>query len=115
MVPYKESIVKLIWLLTGIAVGAIMRFGNRSLPAILIAVTLLELSVGHPIKASTTIGITNTLAPLVAAYFFKKLQFNHSLVKQRDIGLMIGIALFSMLISATGGTLAVYLSGLIQQ
>lgn len=115
MVPYKESIVTLIWLPTGIAVGAIMRFGNRSLPAIFIAATLLELSVGLPIQASTTIGITNTLAPLVAAYFLEKLQFNHSLVKQRDIGLMIGIALFSMLISATGGTLAVYLSGLIQQ
>lgn len=69
MVPYKESIVTLIWLTTGIAVGAIMRFGNRSLPTIFIAATLLELSLGLPIKASTTIGITNTLAPLVAAYF----------------------------------------------
>ena len=46
MVPYKESIVTLIWLPTGIAVGAIMRWGKMTLPAIFLAAFLVELSVG---------------------------------------------------------------------
>lgn len=115
MVPYKESIVTLIWLPTGIAVGAIMRFGNISLSAIFIAATLLEFSIGLPLSTSSAIASTNTLAPLVAACLLKKYQFNQTLVKQRDIGLMICVALLSMLISATGGTLAIYLSGFIKQ
>ncbi|MGZ8982379.1 MAG: EAL domain-containing protein [Methylotenera sp.] len=112
MVPYKESIVSLIWLPTGIAVGAIMRWGNVSLPAIYTAATLAELSVGLPFVTSSAIACSNTLAPLFTANLLKKLQFNQSLAKQRDIGLMIAAALLGMLLSATGGVFALYLSGL---
>lgn len=115
MVPYKESIVTLIWLPTGIAVGTIMRFGNISLPAIFLAATLLELPLGVPLSTSAAIACTNTLAPFFAAYLLKTCKFNPTLVRQRDISLMIGVGLLSMLISATGGTFAIYLSGLIQQ
>ncbi|HYN54748.1 MAG TPA: EAL domain-containing protein [Methylotenera sp.] len=115
MVPYKESIVTLIWLPTGIAVGAIMRFGNISLPAIFLAATLLEMSLGLPFITSIAIAFTNALAPFFAAYLLKISKFNHSLVRQRDISLMIGVGLLSMLISATGGALAIYFSDLIKQ
>lgn len=115
MVPYKESIVTLIWLPTGIAVGAIMRFGNISLPAIFLAATLLEMSLGVPFITSAAIAFTNTLAPFFAAYLLKTFHFNHILVRQRDISLMISVSLLGMVISATGGTFAIYLSGLIEQ
>ena len=113
MVPYKESIVTLIWLPTGIAVGAIMRWGKISLPAIFIAATLVELSVGLPFFTSIGIACGNTVAPFVAAYLLNKFQFNHTLIKQRDIALMFLLAAIGMTISATGGTLSLYLSGLI--
>ena len=52
LVPYKESIVTLIWLPTGIAAGAIMRWGNISVPAIFIAATLAEFSIGVPLSTN---------------------------------------------------------------
>lgn len=112
MIPYKESIVTLIWLPTGIAVGAMMRWGNICLPAIYLAAVLVEYQTGLPIVTSLAIGITNTAAPYLAAYLLKKFQFNHSLLKQRDIGLMTAAALIGMFISSTGGSFALYLSGL---
>jgi diguanylate cyclase (GGDEF)-like protein/PAS domain S-box-containing protein len=113
MVPYMESVATMMWLPTGIAVGAIMRWGNISLPAIYLAVVMVEYSVGLPILTSLAIAITNTAAPYLTAYLLKKLRFNHSLIQQRDIALMIGAALVGMLISATGGVVALYYSGLI--
>lgn len=113
MVPYKESVATMMWLPSGIAVGAMMRWGNISLPAIYLAAFMAEYSSGLPIFTSLAIAITNTAAPYFTAYLLKKLQFNHSLLKQRDIALMIGAALFGMLISATGGILALYYSGLV--
>lgn len=112
MVPYKESVATLMWLPTGVAVGAILRWGNISLPAIYIAAFLTELSVGLPFFTSAAIACTNTLAPFLAAYLLKKSNFNHSVIKQKDIALLIFIALLGMLVSATGGVLSLYLSGL---
>ncbi len=115
MVPYKESIVTLIWLPTGIAVGAIMRWGKLTLPAIFLAAFFVELSVGLPFLTSIGVAIGNTLAPFLTAYLLQKFQFNHKLVKQRDIGLMLGMAAIGMLVSAFGGTLTLYLSNLVAE
>ncbi|MFZ3088662.1 MAG: EAL domain-containing protein [Methylotenera sp.] len=110
--PYKESVATLLWLPTGVAVGAIMRWGKISLPAIFIAATFAESSLGLPVTTSLGIACGNTLAPALTAYLLKKFHFNHNLIKQRDIVLMILIALLGMTISSVGGVLSLYLSGL---
>jgi len=111
MGPYKESIVTLLWLPTGIAVGAIIRWGYISLPAIFIAATFVELYLGLPIIVSLGMACGNTLAPLLTAHLLKKAHFNHSLAKQRDILLMISFALLGMLVSSIGGVVSLYLGG----
>ncbi|HEY0841283.1 bifunctional diguanylate cyclase/phosphodiesterase [Methylotenera sp.] len=111
MVPYKESVATLIWLPTGIAVGAIMRWGRVSIPAVFIASFLVELTV-LPFSASILIAITNTLGPLLAAYLLPKFRFNHHLYKQKDIFLMIAVALIGMSVCATGGMFSLYITGL---
>lgn len=108
IVPYKESIVTLMWLPTGVAVGAIMRWGNISLPAIFIAAAIVEHSLGVSVAASLLIACSNTLAPFVTAFLLKKFHFNHSLIKQRDIALIIMAAMLGMMISASGGTFSLY-------
>lgn len=113
MVPYKESIATLIWLPTGIAVGALLRWGKVSIPAIYLGACVAEVSVGIPLIPSMVIAVTNTLAPVFTAYFLKRFKFNHSLVHQHDIALMIGGTLLGMLISATGGTMVLYLYQLV--
>ena len=99
MGPYKESIATLLWLPTGIAVGAIMRWGKVSLPAVFIAATFVEYSLGLPISTSLGIACGNTFAPFLVAYLLKKLQFDHHLIRQRDILLMVAMAFLGMLIS----------------
>ncbi|MES2501953.1 MAG: EAL domain-containing protein [Pseudomonadota bacterium] len=113
MVPYKESIVTLIWLPTGIATGAIMRWGKIALPAIFIAAFFVEISVDLPISTSIGIACGNTLAPFFSAYLLQKLNFYHALIKQRDIALMLCSAALGMLISASGGTLTLHLSNIV--
>lgn len=113
MVPYKAaSIATLMWLPSGIAVGAIMRWGKVAIPAVFIAAALAEYSLGLSLATALEMACGNTLAPLLSAYLLKKLHFNHRLIKQRDIALMISIALVGMSISASGGVLSLYFSGL---
>jgi len=111
MVPYKESVATLIWLPTGIAIGSIMRWGRVSIPAVFIASLLVELTV-LPFTTSVLIAITNTLGPVLAAYLLPKLRFNHHLYKQKDIFLMIIVALIGMSVCATGGAFSLYITGL---
>ncbi len=110
MGPYKESIVTLLWLPTGIAVGAIIRWGYISLPAVFVAATLVELSLNLPVSTSLGMACGNTLAPLLTAHLLQKARFNHNLAKQHDIVLMIAFSLLGMLVSSTGGVLSLYLS-----
>lgn len=114
LVPYKESIATLMWLPSGIAVGAILRWGNISLPAIYLAAAFTEYSMGISVLASLAIATTNTLAPYISAYLLRKAQFNEKLIRQKDIGLMIGAALLGMLVSSGGGILALYLSDIVK-
>lgn len=108
LVPYKESIATLMWLPSGIAAGAILRWGGISLPAIFLAATITEYGIGLSLPASLAIAITNTLAPYLTAFLLKKSRFNRTLVRQKDIALLIGAALFGMLVSASGGALILY-------
>lgn len=111
MVPYKESVATLIWLPTGIAVGAIMRWGKVNILAVFIASFLVELTV-LPLSTSILVAITNTLGPVLTAYLLPKFHFNHHLYKQKDILLMILVALLGMSICATGGVFSLYITGL---
>ena len=113
MVPYKESVVTLIWLPTGIATGAIMRWGKSSLVAIFIAAYLVEHSLNLPTVTSLLIALGNTLAPLATAYCLRYFKFNHTLVRQVDIGLLIAGATVSMTLSASIGALSLYAANLV--
>lgn len=115
MVPYKESVVTLMWLPTGIAVGAIMRLGRVSLPVIYLTALVVELHAGLPLLTSVLIAVTNSLAPLFTASLLKRFHFNYRLINRRDILQMIVFAIIGMLISSTGGVLSLYFSSLISQ
>lgn len=109
--PYKESIATLLWLPSGIAVGAIMRWGRIAIPAVFIAAMSVELSLGIPAFSSFNIAISNTLAPLCTVFLLKKFHFNHQLIKQRDIFILILAAMLGMLVSSLGGLLSLHLNG----
>lgn len=114
MVPYKESMATLMWLPTGIAVGAIMRWGRICIPAVFIASFAIELTV-LPSLTSVLIAVTNTLGPMLSAYLLRKFHFNHHLYKQKDILLMILVAMIGMLVCATGAISSLYFTGIVNE
>ena len=118
MVPYKGTVVALIWVPTGIAVAAILRWGKVSPTPILLAIysaaVLVELSVKLPLTAALLIGVSNTLAPFCTAYLLDKLDFKGSLIRVQDIWPMLFAALFGMLVSAFGGVAILYIFGLLK-
>ncbi len=110
--PYKESIATLLWLPSGIAVGALMRWGRITIPAVFVAAMTVELSLGIPLMPSFSIAISNTLAPLCTALLLKKFHFNRQLIKQRDIFFLILAAMLGMLVSSVGGLLSLHFNDL---
>jgi serine phosphatase RsbU (regulator of sigma subunit)/anti-sigma regulatory factor (Ser/Thr protein kinase) len=108
-----ERNVTPLWPPTGIALASFLLLGRRMWPAVAVA----ALAVNLPISTLATATVTaagNTLAPLVAAVLLERAGFRRQLDRGRDaVNLVFLAALASMLISATIGTSALYVSGII--
>ena len=118
MVPYKESVATLLWLPTGIATGALMRWGKISIPAIFVAAYFVERAMHLPPQTAAIIALGNTLAPMLTAYClqnvrFSGTKFNTALVQQSDIAFLFIFSAVGMLLSATIGTFTLYASNTI--
>ena len=111
-VPYAGSHITLIWLPTGIAVAALLRFGTGVWPGIALGALLVNLSVGPSWGLAGAITIGNTLAPLLSASWLKRVGFNRLFERQKDVANFIAAACAGMLVSASGGVLSLYLAGL---
>ena len=115
MMPYKESVATLLWLPTGIATGALMRWGKISIPAILVAAYLIERAMYLPAHVAVIIAVGNTLAPMLTAYCLQNVRlngkkFNSEVVQQFDITFLFVFSTVGMLLSATIGTFTLYAS-----
>jgi signal transduction histidine kinase len=111
--PYVGSHVTLIWLPTGVAVAALMRWGTSMTPAVLLGAFCVNMTISPDVLLSFSIAIGNTLAPLAACFFLVRAGFDLELKRRQDIFLLITAAFSSMLISATCGSLALAFSGVI--
>ena len=114
MVPYKESFATLLWLPTGIATGALMRWRKISIPAIFVAAYFVERAMHLPPHVSAIIAVGNTLAPMLTAYclqnvHFRGIKFNTELVQQSDIAFLFAFSTIGMLISASVGVASLYI------
>lgn len=113
LIPYVGSHITLIWLPTGIAVAALMRWGFHPayLLSIYLAAFLINYSVGSTFLLSAQIGVGNTLAPIVAASMMQRFSFQNALDRPHDILLLVLAAMVGMVFSATGGVISLMLSG----
>lgn len=103
----------LFWLPTGISLAAVLLFGYRAFPGILLGAFFANFLSGASMPIATGIAIGNTLEAVVAVYFLKKIvDFSPSLEQLRDVlGLIIIAAFFSTMISATVGVTSLFLGG----
>ncbi len=113
LIPYVGSHITLIWLSTGIAVAALMRWGCHPayLLGIYLASFLVNFSVGATFLLSAQIAVGNTLGPIIAASMMQHFNFKNSLESPHDILLLVIAAMVGMIVSATGGVLSLMMHG----
>ena len=108
------SNITLIWLPTGIAVAALLRWGPRYWPAVWLAALAVNLAIGSSLTVAGAISIGNTLAPVASAALLRRWQFNPQMLNMRDIPVFVaGGALLAMMISASWGVATLLVGGLL--
>ncbi len=104
----------LVWLPSGIAVAALLLFGYRLWPGIILGAFLVNLFNGAPPFVALGIGIGNTLEALVATYLLKRNGFSLALDRLRDVLVLVLLAIpLSAMISATIGVSSLFLGKVI--
>ncbi|MGC4061121.1 MAG: EAL domain-containing protein [Aquabacterium sp.] len=111
--PYGESHITLVWLPTGIAVAALFRWGTGLWPAVYAASCLVNLSLGSPLWLAMGIGVGNTLGPWGTVQILQRLGFDGRLALRRQVLLFLLAGCAGMLLSSTGGVLALHVAGLV--
>ncbi|MGA7595279.1 MAG: PAS domain S-box protein [Gallionella sp.] len=111
--PYLGTHITLIWLPTGIAVAALLRWGYIYWPAIFVGALATNYSIDAHLLPDCCIALGNTLAPLLAARILRRGQFGFMLDKARDILLLVVAAAIGMVVSAGCGTTSLVLFGML--
>lgn len=115
MIPFAGSHITLIWLPTGIAVAALVRWGWSMIPAVYLAALLVNLSIGSSFSLAASIAIGNTAGPVFAAWWLIRAGFHSQFDRRQDVSLLILAACVGMMLSATGGVINLELAGLLPQ
>jgi diguanylate cyclase (GGDEF)-like protein/PAS domain S-box-containing protein len=108
--PFSGTHITLIWIPAGVAVAAFFLWGRSVWPAIYIGAFLVNFSVGSIWPLAAAIAVGNTLAPLLASVWLKRLGFHARFDRQKDVGIFIATAGFGMMVSATCGVISLALA-----
>src|SRR5262252_5959540 len=102
-----------VWPSAGIALGALVMFGYRMWPSVLIGAFLLYLTVLHSFPAALAIAGGNTAEGLLAAYLVNRFAGGRSAFQnpQNTLRFAAVIALASTTVSASAGAAALALGG----
>lgn len=113
--PFVGSNITLFWPSSGIALAAVMVWGLACWPGILLGALLINLTTGElTLLTALAIALGNTLAPVVGALMLRNVIESQNIFERgRDVVAFILITSSSMLLSATGGTFSLYISGLL--
>jgi signal transduction histidine kinase len=105
-----NGIATTVWPASGIALAVLCRFGLRLWPAVALGALVVNLQAGAPFGPALVIAIGNTLEALVGSLLLRRLGFRHSMQRLRDVFVLVtAAALVSTAVSATVGTLAVWI------
>jgi len=115
LLPYVGSHITLIWLPTGIAVAALLRWGYRCWPAIFVGAMAVNLAIGSSPGLAFSIAIGNTLAPLLSAWILHFFKFKTELTRVHDVLLLVAAACVGMVVSASGGVASLFHYGAVAE
>lgn len=111
--PYAGSHITLIWLPTGIALAAALRWGRGVWPGLYLGAFLVNLAIGSSWHLAATIAVGNTLAPLLSHACLSWVKFDPTFSRRKDVGLFMAGAALGMVASATLGTGSLQAAGLL--
>jgi serine phosphatase RsbU (regulator of sigma subunit)/anti-sigma regulatory factor (Ser/Thr protein kinase) len=101
---FESGSVTAVWPPTGIALAAVVLWGNRMWPGVALGALLANGWTGVPLYAVLGITAGNTLEALAGAYLLRRVDFRPALLRVRDVGALVGLAGgLSTTISATIG------------
>ena len=73
-IPYVGTHITLIWLPTGIAVAALLRWGYRYWPGIFLGALLTNFTLDAHLLLAISIALGNTLSPLLTVWLLHRLE-----------------------------------------
>lgn len=109
--PYVGVHITLLWLPTGIATAALLRWGGAVWPGVYLGSLLVNISVEASLPLAMCISVGNTLGPLVVVRWLAQHGFQATFDSRRDVSVLVGAALLGMLVSAGAGVLSLLLFG----
>ena len=115
MVEAVAGFATLVWPATGIALAALVTFGYRLWPGLLVGAFVANVLTGAPPLVALGIAVGNTLEAVVGTYALQRIPgFRPSLDRIRDVlGLIVLAAGLSTMISSTIGVSSLYLGGIV--
>lgn len=112
-IPYVGTHITLIWLPTGIAVAALLRWGYGYWPGVFLGAAATNFSIDASPLLDSSIALGNTLGPLLAAWLLRRWKFHEALDRARDILFLGAAAASGMLVSASGGVGSLVIFGML--
>jgi PAS domain S-box-containing protein len=107
-----EGLITPVWAPTGIALAALVLYGRRLWPAIVLAAFVANATSGASIPEAAFITVGNTLEAVVGATLLLRVGFRPALDRVRDVFALVGLAaIVSTTIAATNGTTTLVISG----
>ncbi len=103
MMPAFGSHITLLWLPTGIAVAALLRWGTGCWPGIALGAFAVNLATGAAGPIALGIAVGNTLGPVLAAVVLRRTGFHPAFDRARDILLLAAAAALGMLVTSSLG------------
>lgn len=113
LIPYVGTHVSLVWLPTGIAIAAYMRWGTWMSVSVFAAAFAANVETGGPIWMGMGIAIGNTLGPWVSTLALRRWGFDNALMRRLDLGVYLLAVMLGMVVSSSNGTAWLRMAGLL--
>jgi len=110
-VPAFGSTITLIWLPSGIAVAALLRFGLGCWPGIALGAVAVNYVGGVPLPAAMGMAVGNTVGSWVSVWALRRMGFHTGIERQWDILILGAAAVLGMLVSSVNGVTMLMLAG----